>query len=428
MQQSQDYDGSVFLVIEPSSDVGPPHYISGEAAFEQGHDGPFVPKLIVGIDIGEIEYVDHWYLVTLEKVILQTRLSSLAAAVRAGRENSETWPERIYIHRGEGPIHHDLLDIDPRMFIEVDEFSICARIEERYSRRPSVARDDYRNMIDSIAEKYECHVLDVRYTTADGTLIDDEETLPLGYFLEGEDDGVGRRDFYAEMAHVVDIAIGANDPDSRTGRLVRCGRAISDYLAAIRGGTFDAETIVSLLRAGHLELLIGQREGAHLDVKSALYNIDAPGNVGDRQKIELAQDVVRFANGNTDAVLVLGYAETRYAEYSEVAKLSPVDLSRFSSKQYQAALDARIFPSIIGLQLEAVEIAAGSGIVFIYIPQQPDAMQPYLVHGAIVGEKVEGEFFSIPQRRGEASLNITASQIHGYIVAGKAFLRKEADA
>jgi hypothetical protein len=52
-------------------------------------------------------------------------------------------------------------------------------------------------------------------------------------------------------------------------------------------------------------------------------------------------------------------------------------------------------------------------------------MQPYLVHGAIAEGKVEGAFFSIVRRRGEASITTSAQQIHAYIVAGKRFLRGE---
>ncbi len=50
-------------------------------------------------------------------------------------------------------------------------------------------------------------------------------------------------------------------------------------------------------------------------------------------------------------------------------------------------------------------------------------MQAYLVHGATVGDKVEGRFFSIAPRRGEASITMSAERIHAYIVAGKRYLR-----
>jgi hypothetical protein len=416
-------DGTVYLVVDPWPSDGPAQYISGEEALARELEGPFVPRLIIGIHKGDIEYVDNWYLVSLKKHISQARLSSVAAAVQAGYGNSEVWPERIYIHNGDGPINHDLLDLDERTFLEISDSGICTRIEERYGKRPSISRTDYRNMVESIAQKYGCHVSDIGYFTVDGSPIDDDQTPPSGYLLEGEDDV--DPDYYADRVHVVDIRIEANNANSYAGRLIQCGCAISDYLTAIKvGGGFDAKTIVSLLRGGHVDLLIGNQEGAHLDVKSELYNIDAPRRTGDRQKIELAQDVARFANGDTDAVLVLGYAEQKSRGRSEVSRLSPVDLRRFNIEQYRSTLDSRIVPSITGLVIEQVEIEPDSGVVFIYIPRQPEEMQPYLVHGAIVEDKVEGEFFSIVQRRGEASINLTASQIHGYIVAGKAFLRR----
>jgi hypothetical protein len=46
------------------------------------------------------------------------------------------------------------------------------------------------------------------------------------------------------------------------------------------------------------------------------------------------------------------------------------------------------------------------------------------VHGAIVGDKTEGAFISIVQRRGEHSITITAQSIHATLAAGRALLRR----
>ena len=228
------------------------------------------------------------------------------------------------------------------------------------------------------------------------------------------------------MVHVVEIRLASNDEHSPAGRLIDCGRAVHDYLASIRGGELDAQKIVSVLRGGHVDVLVGMRESGYLEIKSSQYNINAPGRSAERQKIELAQDVARFANGDTDAVLVLGYAEGKSTGVSRVGRVVPIDLAKFDVGQYQAVLDSKIIPSITGLVIEKVQVGSdpNSGVVFIYVPRQPEEMQPYLVQGAIVGDKLEGAFFSIVQRRGEASITVNASQIHGYIVAGKAFLRR----
>jgi hypothetical protein len=46
------------------------------------------------------------------------------------------------------------------------------------------------------------------------------------------------------------------------------------------------------------------------------------------------------------------------------------------------------------------------------------------VHGAIVGDKTEGAFISIVQRRGEHPITITAQSIHATLAAGRALLRR----
>jgi hypothetical protein len=301
-------------------------------------------------------------------------------------------------------------NFDPRTYLEVGDSTICAIVEERYAERPPISRRQYHETLTSIARQYECHIAEVKY-------LDPDERTQI-------DDNL---DFYDDMPHFVNICIESNNPDVPARRIIECGRAVHDYLAAVRGGELGAKTIVELLRAGHVDLLVGQVESAFLEVKSMLYNIDlGPSkNAKDRHKIELAQDVARFANGETDAVLAIGYREARVGDRTEISSVAPIKLARFNAAQYQAVLDERIVPPLVGLVVEQVEIRDGVGIAFIFVPRQPEEMQPYLVHGAITGGDVEGQFFSIVQRRGEGSINITAAQIHTYIAAGRAFLRQQ---
>jgi len=161
-------------------------------------------------------------------------------------------------------------------------------------------------------------------------------------------------------------------------------------------------------------------ESEWFEAKSAAYNIDAPGTTGERQKIELAQDVARFANAEHDAVLVIGLKEGK--EHA-VEAVTPVPIGAISADRYRAVLDARIIPPVEGLLLEQIELGGGVGLLMLSIPRQAEALQPFLVHGAVVGDKVEGAFFSIVRRRGEGSIVTNAAQIHAYIVAGRAFLR-----
>lgn len=429
MQRSEDLvEGTVYLVVDQYPDEGPDLYISGETAAmipEDNSDGyEFKPCLVIGPCIGDVQYVDDWYMVSLEAHISQARLSSIAAAVQCGRRNAEVWPERIYIHNGEGPINHYLMDLDQRTYLEINSSRIGAYVEERYLERPSIPRDAYEEMVDSLASNYQCHALNIGYFDVDGMPIRENGNSTAGFISEDIEEARGD-DYYANEVHVVGIMLVADDPDELAGRLIDCARAVHDYLAAIRGGPLDAKKIMSVLRGGHVDVLIGMQENAYLEIKSSRYNLCAPGQVADRQKIELAQDVARFANGDTDAILLIGYEEAKSKTASRISKIAPFNLDDLDINQYRAVLDSKIVPPITGLVIEKVQIdpIGNSGVLFIFVPRQPDEMQPYLVHGSIVAGKVEGAFFSIVQRRGEASITLTASHIHGYIVAGKAFLR-----
>ena len=70
-------------------------------------------------------------------------------------------------------------------------------------------------------------------------------------------------------------------------------------------------------------------------------------------------------------------------------------------------------------------VAAGRGhLLAILVPAQPEESKPVLVHGAIVGDKTEGAFISIVQRRSEHSITTTAQSIHATLAAGRALLRR----
>lgn len=410
MHESADLDGTVFLIAKPYGE-GPDFYISGEEVVARGPDYHpwFSSSLEIGVGAGTIDYIDDWfwYIAVLSE-ISQAWLSSIGAAVRC-HPYREEWPARIYINNGDAAFSEYLENFDPRTYLEVDDSTIYAIVKERYAGRPPMSRGQYREMLASIAHQYECRVAEVRYLDPDEHTEIDENS-----------------DFYDDMPHFVNTCIESIVPDVPARRLIECGRAVHDYLAAIRGGEYGAKTIVELLRAGHVDLLVGQVESSFLEVKSMLYNIDvsSPKTAKERRKIELAQDVARFANGETDAVLAIGYKEAKVGDRTEISCVAPIKLARFNAAQYQAVLDERIVPPLVGLVVEQVEIGDGVGIAFIFVPRQPEEMQPYLVHGAIIGGDVEGKFFSIVQRRGEGSINITAAQIHTYIAAGRAFLRQ----
>ncbi|MGB3686589.1 MAG: hypothetical protein WA991_12270 [Ornithinimicrobium sp.] len=222
------------------------------------------------------------------------------------------------------------------------------------------------------------------------------------------------------------VQVRVTDEGAMTvGRLIAAGRAVHALLAAYQGGPLNVETVRNLLRGGHPSLLVGLTECEWFEAKAQAYNLEATGSAGARQRIELAQDVARFANSEHDAVLVVGLREGKGATKHAVDSVSPVPLNAINVDQHRAILDAKIIPPVAGLTVEQIDLGEGHGLLLIDIPRQAEEMQPFLVHGAVVADKVEGAFFSIVRRRGEGSIVTTAAQIHAYIVAGRAFLRSQ---
>lgn len=202
------------------------------------------------------------------------------------------------------------------------------------------------------------------------------------------------------------------------------GESIAAFVTQVRRGALDVEAVLHLVRAGRSELLIGLRESRWLEVKSQGYDLS-----GDAGKIELAQDVSRFANGAVDAVLVIGFRASKSGPSGdEVIKALTASLTPFPVQQYHQVIDARVFPPILGLDVEAHLVALRGGrvghVLTVRVPAQAEESKPFLVHGAIVGGRVEGAFISIVQRRGEHSIPISGPSIHSTLAAGRALLRR----
>lgn len=196
------------------------------------------------------------------------------------------------------------------------------------------------------------------------------------------------------------------------------GTNVEALLTAAFTGYLTRDTVLDLLCAGRAELLVGVAEGQWLDVKSQDYDLDS-----DRGRISLAQDAARFANGEEGGLIVVGMATKKSRGSETIARVCPVRRSRHGLRRHRQALDARVFPPIDGLAVE--EVPLGTGIlILVHVPPQPEELKPFLVHGAIVGQRIEGAFISIVRRRGEESVPITAPAIHSTLAAGRALLRR----
>lgn len=199
------------------------------------------------------------------------------------------------------------------------------------------------------------------------------------------------------------------------------GEDVVELLTRINNGHLTAETAFDLTLAGKVELLVGHRESDWLEAKSLGYDLD-----GDAGQIELAQDIARFANGSTSGLLVIGLVTKKSKGIETITSVLPSGTA-FPESRYLGAIDRKLFPPIAGIKVQNVQIITKDGraghILAILIPAQPEEYKPLLVHGAIVGAKVEGAFISIIQRRGEESIPTRPEAIHATIAAGRALLR-----
>ncbi|MFD5735175.1 hypothetical protein ACFWIY_20445 [Streptomyces sioyaensis] len=224
---------------------------------------------------------------------------------------------------------------------------------------------------------------------------------------------------YHVAPYVWRIDIECNPRNRLVSELYEVGSDAIALLDAAESGELTRETTLELLRAGRADVLIGQPEGPWLDVKSAHYGLDTTHG-----KIALAQAVARFANAEHGGIVVAGMRGRRIPSGELIHSLCPVPLDGRTLRRYQSALENHLYPPPDLLDIEEFPDGQGQGIVFLHIPPQPEELKPFLVHGAVVDDRIEGAFISIVRRRGEGSIPITAPAIHSTLAAGRALLRR----
>lgn len=208
--------------------------------------------------------------------------------------------------------------------------------------------------------------------------------------------------------------IALNDADITLAELEACRLEASQKLCIshVNNSTNTAIDRIQLVTSGHFDHLIGTTESSSIEFKS---NVDLRTEKG---KLELAQDMARFANGDESASFLVGIRTTRKDGEDSVSKITPVDASEHTTERYQSIIDRRVYPPIRGLDIVRIPAGPGQVIVLIQIPAQRQDDKPFLVHGAIVDDTIEGVFFSIVRRRGEGSVPITAHEVHAQLAAG----------
>jgi hypothetical protein len=215
--------------------------------------------------------------------------------------------------------------------------------------------------------------------------------------------------------------IASIDVRRRTvGELFELGSDLSDLLTAYSGaGELTARSVFDVVRGGRAAVLVGQREGPWLDAKEDPYPVQTEG-----QKFELAKDVAAFANMGRGALIVLGLRTSRDRNGDVIDAPRPFPLNDMNVEAFRDVLRDRIVPAILDIEVGVVEARAGRGYGYIFIPEQPPELLPYVVAGTLIGGTVAGAHVSVPYRAGEDTAFADAARVHGLIVAGRVALRR----
>jgi len=85
----------------------------------------------------------------------------------------------------------------------------------------------------------------------------------------------------------------------------------------------------------------------------------------------------------------------------------------------RAIIRERVFPTIEGLDIRAIDHGNERAVVMVHVPPQPVSRTPFLVRGAVVDGKVKTIFISLPVRDGEDTTWSDMSSIHALLQAGR---------
>lgn len=175
-----------------------------------------------------------------------------------------------------------------------------------------------------------------------------------------------------------------------------------------------------MVQLRQVDALLGLQESEWLEVKSTPYDLRRASDKA--WKLELAKDIAQFANSEIGGLLVVGLRTRRINGIDTIDSVTgfPMEGSRVQS--YRDLVKERIHPPITGLQLDAVEYQK-LHIVYAFVPPQREENKPYLVTGSTIDGIYESQGITIVRRQGDASIPVTAREIHSALVAGRALLR-----
>jgi Putative DNA-binding domain len=194
------------------------------------------------------------------------------------------------------------------------------------------------------------------------------------------------------------------------------GKGVLALIQAANGGGLRRETALGLLHGQRVDVLIGQEEAEWIDFKREGYAKT------ERGKLELAKDVASFANAD-GGLLVLGVATTKAGHVETASAVTPCPPGSVSVQSYRAIVTRRIHPPPERFEMFSIPQQPDGDVWVISVPPQPDEVKPFLVHGAVLGGKVNDAYYSIVARRHDGAVPMDPQAVHALLSAGRAALR-----
>ncbi|MCW2952015.1 MAG: hypothetical protein JWQ48_1185 [Conexibacter sp.] len=176
--------------------------------------------------------------------------------------------------------------------------------------------------------------------------------------------------------------------------------------------------LLGLLRAGEGAALVGLRESATLLLRGV------PSLAGERERWQLASDVAALANGSQGGLVLHGVATREEGGVPTATGVEPFDAAGRGAA-LEHVLARLVYPPPDGLRIEPLALAdaAAQGLLAIVVPAQDRILKPFLVHGALLDDRIDGRFVSLVERR-DADTHVDGiAALHAAIAAGRALLR-----
>jgi hypothetical protein len=196
----------------------------------------------------------------------------------------------------------------------------------------------------------------------------------------------------------------------------KLGMDVLALVEAADGGALSHQRVVDLICGGRIDALVGQKETSWIDFKREGY----PSKT-DEGRLELAKDVASFAN-TLGGLIVIGIATIKTQDIDTASAVVGCSIGNVSVQSYRSAIARKIHPPLVGVELFSVPVTPSKEAWVISIPPQPDEYRPFLVHGEVLGGKVNGNYFSIVARRDDEAFATSPQAVHALLAAGRAAL------